>query len=226
MTCPGLCQAASLLACQVASTESVCTYGSFRPDSQELYGYVNMATREWKDGLLSFNMRELANIPTEDPKWIMLDGDLDANWIESMNSVMDDNRLLTLPSNERCVRAGAAARGCGCVWLCAHAANNWAQQVRKRGVLVLGVGCRAVHVHVRLLACDRPCLCVHMPWHNLLCLAPALHSAKGVWYLLPLPSLLAHGTPCRLCPHYHIGSCLSCCCCLQHPPAASHEAHL
>ena len=29
------------------------------------------------------------------------DGDLDANWIESMNSVMDDSRLLTLPSNER-----------------------------------------------------------------------------------------------------------------------------
>jgi len=26
---------------------------------------------------------------------------LDANWIESMNSTMDDNRLLTLPSNER-----------------------------------------------------------------------------------------------------------------------------
>eukprot|EP00882_Tetradesmus_deserticola_P031252 GHRQ01035335.1.p3 GENE.GHRQ01035335.1~~GHRQ01035335.1.p3 ORF type:complete len:112 (-),score=40.08 GHRQ01035335.1:95-430(-) len=28
-------------------------------------------------------------------------GDLDANWVESMNSVMDDSRLLTLPSNER-----------------------------------------------------------------------------------------------------------------------------
>lgn len=69
--------------------------------TQELYGYVNMATREWKDGLLSYNMRELANIPDENPKWILLDGDLDANWIESMNSVMDDNRLLTLPSNER-----------------------------------------------------------------------------------------------------------------------------
>ena len=69
--------------------------------TQELYGYVNMATREWKDGLLSYNMRELANIPDDHPKWILLDGDLDANWIESMNSVMDDNRLLTLPSNER-----------------------------------------------------------------------------------------------------------------------------
>jgi dynein heavy chain len=54
--------------------------------AQELYGYVNMATREWKDGLLSYNMRELANMPDDAPKWILLDGDLDANWIESMNS--------------------------------------------------------------------------------------------------------------------------------------------
>jgi dynein heavy chain len=67
----------------------------------ELYGYVNMATREWKDGLLSSTMREMASVPDTHPKWIILDGDLDANWIENMNSVMDDNRLLTLASNER-----------------------------------------------------------------------------------------------------------------------------
>ena len=67
----------------------------------ELYGYVNMSTREWKDGLLSSTMREMAAVPDTHPKWIILDGDLDANWIENMNSVMDDNRLLTLASNER-----------------------------------------------------------------------------------------------------------------------------
>lgn len=69
--------------------------------TEELYGYISMATREWKDGLLSNVMRNLSSIPNEEPKWIILDGDLDANWIESMNSVMDDNRMLTLASNER-----------------------------------------------------------------------------------------------------------------------------
>ena len=69
----------------------------------EFYGYINLATREWKDGIFSMLLRECANAPGTDPKWIILDGDLDANWIESMNSVMDDNKLLTLPSNERIV---------------------------------------------------------------------------------------------------------------------------
>lgn len=69
--------------------------------TEDLYGHISMATREWKDGLLSCIMRDLGRIPNEHPKWIILDGDLDANWIESMNSVMDDNKMLTLASNER-----------------------------------------------------------------------------------------------------------------------------
>ena len=71
--------------------------------TNELYGVVLLATREWKDGLLSKTMRTLSQLQDQNPKWIILDGDLDANWIESMNSVMDDNKILTLASNERIV---------------------------------------------------------------------------------------------------------------------------
>ncbi|ETV86145.1 hypothetical protein H257_02603 [Aphanomyces astaci] len=69
--------------------------------TDELYGSMHVSTREWKDGLLSKVMRDLANDDSEQAKWLVLDGDLDANWIESMNSVMDDNKTLTLASNER-----------------------------------------------------------------------------------------------------------------------------
>eukprot|EP00946_MAST-07B_sp_MAST-7B-sp1_P001405 g1405.t1 len=69
--------------------------------AQELYGYISKATREWKDGLLSKYMRDLGLEKDTNPKWICLDGDLDTNWIESMNSVMDMNKMLTLASNER-----------------------------------------------------------------------------------------------------------------------------
>ena len=73
--------------------------------SDELYGYMTLA-KDWKDGVLSIVMRNMAKCWSgyydyQTAKWVVLDGDIDAVWIESMNTVMDDNKVLTLVSNER-----------------------------------------------------------------------------------------------------------------------------
>lgn len=73
-------------------------------DVNELYGELDPETRDWTDGLLSHTFREI-NKPLAEGKneqhYIVFDGDVDAVWVENMNSVMDDNRLLTLPNGER-----------------------------------------------------------------------------------------------------------------------------
>ncbi|KAI9142914.1 dynein heavy chain and region D6 of dynein motor-domain-containing protein [Paraphysoderma sedebokerense] len=81
-----------------------CTYADLNPKAvttDDLFGCINPTTREWKDGLFSSIMRDMASVPGTDPKWIILDGDIDPGWIESLNTVMDDNKVLTLASNER-----------------------------------------------------------------------------------------------------------------------------
>jgi dynein heavy chain len=70
-------------------------------DRNELYGCMHPATGEWKDGLISQIFRDLANCTTVKDEWIVLDGDMHADWIESMNTVMGANKMLTLASNER-----------------------------------------------------------------------------------------------------------------------------
>ena len=70
----------------------------------ELYGVLDPESRDWTDGLLSKifrDMNEDLNPKKEERRWIVYDGDVDAVWVENMNSVMDDSKLLTLANGER-----------------------------------------------------------------------------------------------------------------------------
>ncbi|RKP02777.1 hypothetical protein CXG81DRAFT_10371 [Caulochytrium protostelioides] len=70
----------------------------------QLYGSLEPTTWEWTDGLFTAILRRiLDNVRGEAAKrhWIVFDGDVDPQWVENLNSVLDDNRLLTLPNGER-----------------------------------------------------------------------------------------------------------------------------
>ncbi|XP_066286377.1 cytoplasmic dynein 2 heavy chain 1-like isoform X1 [Branchiostoma lanceolatum] len=67
----------------------------------QLLGYIDIDTREWSDGVLTSSARLVVKEPQDIQSWIVCDGDIDPEWIESLNSVLDDNRLLTMPSGER-----------------------------------------------------------------------------------------------------------------------------
>ncbi|WWC91126.1 uncharacterized protein L201_006067 [Kwoniella dendrophila CBS 6074] len=73
-------------------------------DKEALYGTLDPTTREWNDGLFTHILRKIVdNVRGETTKrhWIIFDGDVDPEWVENLNSVLDDNKLLTLPNGER-----------------------------------------------------------------------------------------------------------------------------
>lgn len=90
---------------KVDGIEGVCHVIDPKVMSKEsLYGTLDSTTREWTDGLFTSILRRVVdNLRGEDSKrhWIVFDGDVDPEWVENLNSVLDDNKLLTLPNGER-----------------------------------------------------------------------------------------------------------------------------
>lgn len=67
----------------------------------QLLGYLDTNTRQWHDGVLTQTAIAVNSEPNNVTSWIICDGDIDPEWIEALNSVLDDNKLLTLPSGWR-----------------------------------------------------------------------------------------------------------------------------
>ena len=73
-------------------------------NKDDLSGRLDSTTAEWTDGVFTGILRRIIdNIRGEASRrhWIVFDGDVDPEWAENLNSVLDDNKLLTLPSGER-----------------------------------------------------------------------------------------------------------------------------
>jgi dynein heavy chain len=67
----------------------------------QLFGEQSASSGEWVPGILAEIWKKV-NIKTNKfTTWIICDGPVDAIWIESMNTVLDDNRMLTLANAER-----------------------------------------------------------------------------------------------------------------------------
>ena len=67
----------------------------------EMYGEIDPLSGEWTTGVFAAMWAKYNSKANNYNTWIVADGPVDAIWIEDLNTVLDDNKLLTLANGDR-----------------------------------------------------------------------------------------------------------------------------
>ncbi|MEM7807765.1 MAG: AAA family ATPase, partial [Planctomycetota bacterium] len=69
--------------------------------AEEMFGETDRLSGEWTTGIFAAMWSKYNDRARKDATWLICDGPVDAAWIENLNTVLDDNKILTLANGDR-----------------------------------------------------------------------------------------------------------------------------